>query len=599
VIACRHISFFALFLLYCAVSPSVFAGERKGIWTGDFTFVGGSNFHSGAQFERLFTRGETELSGKLGYKSKQWDISIDFENKYDNTVTFASGLTYDVKNDDEYKVYVDTTVRTGYNEQLNFGVSINYRPSHADRFNVYYSGRYNLEEPRKTVVSAVFNQDTEWSEPQIYRFTSEESELVKMKNGFGGIWDHKFASPSQTLTVRADASFLFDNRLSAWAMGNFKEDNIEGYQIEEMTRDTPRYKTQFVGMRSIFSETRLGNVKGLQLEGMLDVLFNRNFDDLCKEKYIEPEWVDTLTIKEKFDYVTLTVDPRVRLKYIKGKFDFFLEYCPEFYAYKLSSDKYFGSMQTSRLAHLAGVGLTYLPNEHHQLKLTAGSTIKRPTYLNLCWFRRSGTYANEFIEGNPDLLPETSNKMMFLYEFRWGRFSAIASVGDTYAFDKIEKTFNNVDVEDRSYRIYTWINAGWSNTLNGTLTARWKGQSLFAELSGSVNQVNNMSKDNKSKKSMDYKLSGKLKYKLKTWAFEVNGNYRSEVYKIYSYMTRYIGLSARVDKKLGKFSVFAEGRDLLDHPIETITYSEDFMHGRGEKVDNTRRSFLIGVRFKF
>jgi len=599
--ACHIRKIAALSVLLCTICTGALSRERKGGWSGDFTLVGGTNLVPGDEYDRLFTRGETEFDGKVGYKEDKWDITFDIANRYDNTVKFLSGWTCDVdERIEKYKVYVDTTIRSGYNEKVRLGTIINFRPSTYNNFNFYYNCGYNYELPQREVLSINFDQDTDWSKTQIYQLTWEESELCKADHNFGLLWKHKFKSPTQSLVIRSDANFLFDTRVTLWEMGDYIDDEQKDYKVVEMSRDTPRYKTQSVGLKSQFTETSLCNVSGLEIEGSLDILFKRNFDDLCTEKYKGSNWVDSLIFKEKFDYLTITVDPKLRVRYRPGRFDIWAEYCPEYYAYRLSSDKYFGTMQTSRLEHLCGVGVTYRPSEHHSLTLSVKSTIKRPTYLNLCWFRRSGTYANEFIEGNQELLPETSNRINLEYQFKWERFSATASVGDIYAYDKIEKTFNNCVIDDVSCRIYTWVNAGWGNTVNGSLSFKWNGKSLQAELTGKINQVMNISKDGKTKNNMDYNLSGKVKYIIKAWTFTMSGNYQSQITKIYSYQTQYLGFNARAERRLGsRFKAFLEGRDLLDVPIETYTFSEDYKHSRGEIVNNNRRTYVLGVNFKF
>jgi len=593
----RLLLFSVLICSFCVGSP---AGEKKGKWNGDFSLSAGSNFISGKQFNKVVTRGVNDFSGKFGYSADKWNIKFDLSNSYDNTVSFLSGLTYDTDAAGEkYKIYTDTTIRSSANEKVFAGVSLTVFTSPSDKLDFYYNCNFNYENPQKVVASTSFDQDMDWSKKLLYKLTQEESSLCKMNYNFGGQWDHRFASASQSFLLRADGGLLFDNRWSEWEKGNSSEETLSDYEIDQITRETPKYKKQFIGMAARFSDTRLANVNGLELTGTLDVQYNRNFDDLCTEKFMDHQWIDTLTFTEKFDYLTVTVDPRLHMRYRGGRFDVQLDYCPEYYAYRLSSDKYFGSMQSGRLAHLGGINVSFLPSEHHIIKASATSSIKRPTYLNLCWFRRSGTYSNEFIEGNPDLLPETSNKLSLSYEFKWRHFSTVASLGNTYAFDKIEKTFNNYNIDGHSCRVYTWINAGWSNTLNGKLTVRWNGNALFAELTGDINQVNNVSKDNVSKKNMDYKVSGKLKCFVKSWTFAVQGNYQSKITKIYSYMTQYVGLSARVDKRLGKFSVFVEGKDLLDRPIETYTFSEDYLHGRCESDNKNRRAYYLGLRFQF
>lgn len=592
----KHAIVFCLLL----ASGTLFGAEEKaGRWYGDFSLRGGTNFHSGKEIGYdKFTKWLGNFSGKLEYQAYRWRFNVDMGNNYDRTITLTDALTYDIKSEKQYSVYADENVRQGSKNNSFLGLSTDLFVSKSNRFSAYYRIDSNIEHPVKYVASTSTNSLEEIPDVDTlkYHHTWEESEIIKSSHSFGVGWRHQFFEPSKTLELKIDAKFGREDKTTEWVMGNSKKDHFDS---ERHYRETPHYRSRMFDVKSIYGDREFVGVENLDVSFLLDAYFNLNYDDLEAANYINEKWVDSLRFREHFEFTSLTVDPRIRAKYKVGNFSFAGEYCPEYYVYKLSSDVFAGSMTTDKLAHLSSLNISYCPSVHHIIALNASTTIKRPTYLNLCWFRRSGAYANEFIEGNKDLRPETTRKLFLEYKFLWERFTSIASVGNTYAYDKIEKTFYNEDIDGGSYRINTWINAGWSNTFNGIFSARWNGNALFAELTGKLNQAFNVNKDGMEKKNLDYRIDGQVKYKINDWNFSLKGSYQSEIIRMYSSQTQYVGLNVRVDRQIGKFGLFLEGQDLFDQAIETKTFSEDYSHGRLETKYNTLRLFVLGVRFMF
>ena len=62
---------------------------------------------------------------------------------------------------------------------------------------------------------------------------------------------------------------------------------------------------------------------------------------------------------------------------------------------------------------------------------------------------------------------------------------------------------------------------------------------------------------------------------------------------------QYCELNARVQKEFKRFTLYLEGRDLLDTPRESSFESEQTQEFWIEEVRSNRRIFVIGVRWKF
>lgn len=61
----------------------------------------------------------------------------------------------------------------------------------------------------------------------------------------------------------------------------------------------------------------------------------------------------------------------------------------------------------------------------------------------------------------------------------------------------------------------------------------------------------------------------------------------------------YCELNLRVQKDFKSFTLYLEGRDLLDQPRETSFESDELQEYWVEEVRSNRRLFILGARWKF
>lgn len=187
--------------------------------------------------------------------------------------------------------------------------------------------------------------------------------------------------------------------------------------------------------------------------------------------------------------------------------------------------------------------------------------------------------------------------------FRKGRFSSVLELGENLEQDRIENTFSREILDDREYRVYTWINAGWSSALFARLALKWQGERLKAEIGGLYNYQMTEDKDGNRAYNSDYNLSGSLLYEFgKGWSAETRLRYQSKIIRSYTTITEYVGCDIRVDKKFGKrkrFGLFIDIKDLFDNDIRTEIISEDRSQVRVEVQDYNRRLFSLGATYSF
>ena len=78
-----------------------------------------------------------------------------------------------------------------------------------------------------------------------------------------------------------------------------------------------------------------------------------------------------------------------------------------------------------------------------------------------------------------------------------------------------------------------------------------------------------------------------------------NFKYQSKVKTFFTMFDQYCELHARVTKEFKKFTVFLEGKDLLDKPNETSFESEELQEYWVEVVRNNRRMVVLGAKWNF
>lgn len=291
----------------------------------------------------------------------------------------------------------------------------------------------------------------------------------------------------------------------------------------------------------------------------------------------------------------------MRLQYSFRRFDFDFSITPEFYTDKLDDSSHQEGFDWGRVSPIIKLNTFWNLSDSHRIGLTLMRNISRPDYLQMCWFRRPGAYVNELQEGNPNLRPVITNRSVLEYRFKSGRFASNLELGYSYAKDIIERTFRKEVVEDKEFRIYTWINAGRSSTSNAKLSLAWNGKSFKTSVVGNYNYFIGIDNNNVERRSSDYSITTDAQYDF-PWQMSVLARFRyqSKIIRNYSNITEYIGLDARISQKFfKKLDVFFEAKDLFDRPIETLTSSVDRLSAQLVIETFNRRLFSLGLQFNF
>ena len=78
-----------------------------------------------------------------------------------------------------------------------------------------------------------------------------------------------------------------------------------------------------------------------------------------------------------------------------------------------------------------------------------------------------------------------------------------------------------------------------------------------------------------------------------------DAKYQSKVATFFTIFKQYCELNAFVQKDFKKFTLYLQGRHLLDQPVGTSFQSEETQEFWIEEVRNNRRIFVLGARWKF
>ena len=153
----------------------------------------------------------------------------------------------------------------------------------------------------------------------------------------------------------------------------------------------------------------------------------------------------------------------------------------------------------------------------------------------------------------------------------------------------------------RSRPLSSWINSSDSHSVGLIENLGWRGKIITANIGLKYNQNQRKSKTSDAvKKSFDWRLNADIMANMgKGWSMGVNAAYQSKVATFFTIFKEYCVLNAKVQKEFKNFTLYLEGRDLLDQPMETSFESEELQELWVEEVRSNRRIIVLGVNWKF
>lgn len=578
------------------------AGSR---WDGNIGIDAGSNFYKGNSTRQKYSYSSGGISGWGRYKTDKFTIRLDLQCLSKYTTTGTAGVTTNAKNPSAPTLNFDIKFNDNKIFEESAGVLMEYTPDSRNIFSLKLNQKLNRQDPNKIGISFqnIIHKENPGDVEGKFYLDVEEGLQSTADYSINAGWNHKFDKPGREITAGMEWALNIKDAPSIWhrqeaVTNNDKPEEfpIDSNILQRTFRITPLNKNNRVNASVLYNDKSLFDQKNLNLELGADLKVDYKKDNQSAANLVNDVWVDSLKYRENFDFLALDLSPKVKLSYSPGKFNLSLQLIPDFYASKLDSDRKIGSFNFGRVYLLPDFNASWAPSAMHKVGISYKQELTRPSYLQICWFQRAGSYANEIQMGNPKLKPGSNGTANLYYTFHSGFFTGTIEGTTKVNWDKIEKVFNTRD----EYLIYTWINSGHSveNRIKLTMQANLK--CFNAELGGYYNYFLGYNNAGKETRSSDWGVNGAATLTLKGgWIFNVKGRYQSKIIRTYSSMTEYVGCDVRITKDFKRFSVYAEGKDLFDRPIKVSTLSEDLTYIRVEEYQYNRRIFSVGASLKF
>jgi len=312
-------------------------------------------------------------------------------------------------------------------------------------------------------------------------------------------------------------------------------------------------------------------------------------------------WRDSTQIREWFHFASQEFQPYLVADFSWKDIRVHTDYALMIYARKLTDSTHFERFKWQS-PYLVGNGsIDWQVAPQHRFSMSNHRSVHHPSYLQVCWFDRSGGYMEQLYRGSETLRSTRTRRYKLSYEFNYKRFVASTSLAYSWRNDEIEQTWFKEEIDNRSYKVFTWLNGADSRIQSVSQRVGWRGKVLSANLGVDYNYTVRTWRDSdRIKKSTDWRAMADISARLKKgWTFSTDINYQSAVSTFFAIFKEYCVLNARIQKDFKHFTLYLQGRDLLDKPVESEYISEDEKEFWTESTLHNRRIILLGFSWKF
>jgi hypothetical protein len=315
----------------------------------------------------------------------------------------------------------------------------------------------------------------------------------------------------------------------------------------------------------------------------------------------EEIWRDSTRLRESFNYLSVWIDPYFTADFRWKNLEAHADYAAQVYARRLNDETHKQPLNIKGVYPVGKSHLKWTISPVHSLTLSNQMSVSHPDYLKICWYDRTAGYLDQLYRGNEELRSPQTRQYALTYELKYKRFISKTGVSYKHVVDEIDQTWSNEEIDGRQYKVFKWLNSANSHSLGLSENLGWRGKVITANLGITYNQSRRIANSNGAvKNSFDWKLNGDISANLgKGWSMGVNAKYQSKVATFFTIFKQYCELNARVQKEFKRFTLYLEGRDLLDTPRETSFESEETQEFWIEEVRSNRRIFVIGAKWKF
>ena len=578
-------------------------------WSGSIDLSGGMGGMEGTEIsdDKPMLHGLVQGTFQLNYKTEKFGWTTTVTGKWEPKTTDNSRLAY--RNENLALVYKASTTKPLTSKIRS---DFLWRPDKDRNYSAWILYQYTNDRARNHSIN--YNVDMADQEKFSYYFEIPVLDEHKVETG---LRTHRsFDSGRRILESSLTFQTIGSKRTSTWIV--FKTDEGDGgtaiaeddlvgyawkYRITPRSMDYNLDGDIHLQMTALDGSVRLKYAPGFRLstKHALDENSGATLINLWDEEG-EEIWRDSTRLRETFNYLSAVAEPYLSADFNwKKSLEAHANYACQVFARRLNDDTHQQPLRIKGVYPVGKANVKWTISPRHSLNITNQLNVSHPDYLKICWYDRTAGYLDQLYRGNEKLLSPWKQRYGLEYEFKWKRFISQTSFAYTNVRNEIDQTWSNEEIDGRLYKVFQWVNSSNSHAVGLSENLGWRGKIITANLGINYNQTSRKAKTGDTvKKSFDWRLKADVSANLgKGWSIGVNSKYQSAVATFFTIFKEYCELNASVQKEFKQFTLYLEGRDLLDQPVETSFLSEELQEFWVEEVRKNRRIIVLGVRWKF
>ena len=357
-----------------------------------------------------------------------------------------------------------------------------------------------------------------------------------------------------------------------------------------------------------YDDASLAGVKNLKFCSGVDVFFNNDIDLYNGSNRVNGEWRDSTALKQSYYYYSFALEPFVNAGYTYKRFSFYVNERVQWYYHQLmdkleekKSEQY--QFQKDQWQNILAAGFAFKFNSRHKIGLDYKRTLSRPDYKKLSTTYVIGSSEGEYMHGNPDLKPQTTDDASMTYCFTAEHFSLDLTAGYRYTENKVEKVLDVIpEGETGMSTVFTWINANKQHTGRTVLNLKINYAEVQARMWLGTYYDTYIKKENTiDKTDFNFDVGIDLSAMLTpTLRLSSTLTYRSAKASAYNVKGEYIGADFRLTKTfLDKLDLYVNINDLVDKNDYEQTWNAQYTYYKVVEKQLGRRSVQVGIVYNF
>lgn len=593
--------FFICFVLLLSCAP------LRAQWSGSVDIAGGLGGMEGSVVndDAPMFHGLLQGAFRLSYNTEKFNWTARVYESWEPNTTDNARLQY--KNEEVSIVYKAATTKP-----LTTGLRSDFlwTPSANRNISLWVLYEYTNDRARNHTLN--FDGDIEEMEKFSYYYELPVLDGQKLATGLQTF--RSYNSGRNILQSSLTFQTIHSDKVNTWTVFKAGE-GVEGgttYDIEDIQGHVWRYRitpnsTDFdfdgdihVQNTLIDGEVQLKLTPGARLSVRHALDHNSGATQVITPED-EEIWVDSASLRENFNFLSFKGEPFLALDFRWKNLEAHADYGCQVYGRRLNDDTHYQSLRIKGFYPVGNANIKWNINPRHSLNLTHMMSVTHPDYIKVCWYDRTAGYLDQLYRGNEWLLSPQTRRYGLEYAFKKNRFATQTTVSYTRVIDEIEQTWTNEEIGGREYKVFKWLNMADSRTVGISEKLGWHGEIIAANLGVSYNQSRRKAKtDGAIKDSYYWTLMGDISANLgKGWSLGADAHYQSNVATFFTLFKEYCQLNVHVRKDFNRFSLYLEGRDLLDQERETTFESAETQEFWVEEVRANLRLFVIGASWRF